>query len=458
MKRTLLSLAALCLCASLFAQSLGKSELETIRGSFVKDPSTVALQNVISHTGDIASLALRVNPNKVLDDIFKYEVPRLPSAPDQYTSGRCWLFTSLNAIRPYAMEKFNVKDFRFSHNFDSFWDLFEKSNLFLESIILTANEEVTGRAVTELFKTPVGDGAAWNFFLNLAEKYGVAPESAMPETIHSNKTANMRTLLNQKLRREGWNIREMAAAGSTPKEMREYKLEVLKDVYRLLALCLGEPPTEFTWTYQDRDGVSHTIKTTPQEFYKSIVPADYGLESMVMIMNDPTREYYKVYEIENYRNCYEGINWVYLNLPNEEMKAGALATIKDGEAVYASCDWRKGMVKPANSMTCDSYDYDSLFGMEFGMDKKARILTRFSASAHAMLIIACDTDENDKPTKWKFFNSWFDTGEKSTLTFTDEWFDGYIFRLALNRKYLSEKALQALETKHVMLPFWDYMN
>ena len=441
-----------------FGQALGTAELQEIRGSFTKDEKTVALQNVLSHTLDISKLAIAVNPDKVLDNIFKYEVKALPSAPDQYTSGRCWLFTSLNALRPWAMEKYNVKDFRFSHNFDSFWDLFEKSNLFLEGIIDTRAEGADSRIVAHLFKTPVADGAAWNFFVNLAEKYGVAPESVMPETVHSNKTANMRTLLNQKLRREGWILRKMAAKGADVEALRAHKLTVMKDVYRILALCLGEPPTEFTWTYKDRSGKVRTLTTTPQEFYRSIVPAGYGFDSMVMIMNDPTRPYYKLYEIDRYRNAVEGRNWIYLNLPNEEMKAGALATLKDGDAVYASCDWRKGMVKPANSMTCDSYDYDSLFGVEFGMDKEARIVTRYSASAHAMLIIACDTDENDRPTKWKFFNSWFDTGEKSTLTFTDEWFDGYIFRMALDRKYLSAEALKALETKPVLLPAWDYMN
>lgn len=458
MKRLLTFIAAMVAGLPLFGQALGQAELQEIRGSFVKDEQTAALQNVISHTLDLSKLAIRVNPDKVLDGLFKYEVKALPSAPDQYTSGRCWLFTSLNALRPWAMEKYNVKDFRFSHNFDSFWDLFEKSNLFLEGIIETRAEETDSRIVAHLFKTPVADGAAWNFFINLAEKYGVAPESVMPETVHSNKTANMRTLLNQKLRREGWEIRKMAAAGASEADLRAHKLSVMKDVYRILALCLGEPPTEFTWTYKDRGGKVHSLTTTPQAFYKTIVPADYGFGSMVMIMNDPTRPYYKVYEIDRYRNTFEGRNWVYLNLPNEEMKAGALATLKDGDAVYVSCDWRKGMVKPANSMTCDSYDYDSLFGVAFGMDKEARIATRYSASAHAMLIIACDTDENDHPTKWKFFNSWFDTGEKSTLTFTDEWFDGYLFRMALDRKYLSEKALQALETEPVQLPAWDYMN
>ncbi|MEI3155704.1 MAG: hypothetical protein V8S95_11855 [Odoribacter sp.] len=41
---------------------------------------------------------------------------------------------------------------------------------------------------------------------------------------------------------------------------------------------------------------------TPKQFYKEITPADYSPENYIMIMNDPTREYYKIYEIQNYRN------------------------------------------------------------------------------------------------------------------------------------------------------------
>ena len=71
MKRLLTFIAAMVAGLPLFGQALGQAELQEIRDSFVKDEQTAALQNVISHTGDIASLALRVNPNKVLDDHFK---------------------------------------------------------------------------------------------------------------------------------------------------------------------------------------------------------------------------------------------------------------------------------------------------------------------------------------------------------------------------------------------------
>jgi bleomycin hydrolase len=41
---------------------------------------------------------------------------------------------------------------------------------------------------------------------------------------------------------------------------------------------------------------------------------------------------------------------------------------------------------------------------------------------------------------------------------TDEWFNEYMFRLAVNKKYVSEKVLNLLKKeKPVRLPAWDPM-
>ena len=235
-------------------------------------------------------------------------------------------------------------------------------------------------------------------------------------------------------------------------------MAALKDVYRVLALCLGEPPAEFTWRYQDKEGKTQSLSSTPMDFWKGIRPADFGPESYVMIMNDPTREYYKRYEIENYRNTYEGLNWVYVNLPNEDIKAAALASLKAGEPMYASCDVGKQANRATGVLDVNNYDYASLLGIDLRMDKKARILTRQSGSSHAMLLMACDTDENDVPVKWQFENSWGPaTGHNGYLPFTDEWFSEYMFRLVINAKFLDAKAIEAFDTEPVMLPVWDYM-
>ena len=71
------------------------------------------------------------------------------------------MFTSMNVLRPSIIEKYNLTGFDFSHNYLYFWDMFEKSNLFLENMIATANKPMDDRDVTFMFQAPVGDGGVW---------------------------------------------------------------------------------------------------------------------------------------------------------------------------------------------------------------------------------------------------------------------------------------------------------
>lgn len=440
-----------------YAQDITPKELEQIQASFVKDPSTRALQNILTTNSSVSKLALNHELDGKIDHFFKYKVD-VKGITDQQSSGRCWMFTSMNVLRPSVMKQFNINHFDFSHNYSYFWDMFEKSNLFLENIIRTADRDILDREVASYFSSPVGDGGVWNLFYNVAEKYGVVPQEIMPETAHSDNTGNLNRILNERLRGAGWDIREMIENGAKAKEVKAEKIEVLKDVYRVLALCLGEPPVSFTWRYEDADGKVQELTTTPMEFYKSIIPEDYDPKSYIMIMNDPTREYYKVYDIANYRNTIEGINWVYLNLPNDVIKTAALKAIKANEPLYTSCDVNKFFNRYDGISDPEMFDYASLFGIKLDMDKKARILTRQSGSSHAMTLVAVDTDENDVPVKWEFENSWGpDAGHNGYITFTDEWFDEYMFRIVINKKYLDAKSVKALEGKPVQLPVWDYM-
>jgi bleomycin hydrolase len=445
-------------CSTVLAQNVGEQELQEIRSSFKKDASTTAIQNVLTTHKDIRDNALNHSLQNQIDHNFKYRV-NVKGITDQKSSGRCWMFTSMNVLRPAIMDKYDLDAFDFSHNYLYFWDIFEKANLFLENIITTASLPIDDRSVVYYFKSPIGDGGVWNLYYNAAEKYGVVPDAVMPETEHSNNTSQMTSLINEKLRREGYNLRELASNGKKEKDLRIEKKNVLKDVYRILALCLGEPPTQFTWRYKNKAGNIIEKNFTPKEFYKEITPADYSPDNYIMVMNDPTREYYKVYEIQNYRNTIEGINWTYLNLPNEDIKKAALASIKNNEAMYASCDVGKQHNRVTGVMDPEMYDYESLFGVKINMDKKARILTRQSGSSHAMTLIGCDTDKNGNPTKWEFENSWGSkAGNEGYLTFTDSWFNEYMFRLVVHRKYLDSKALESLKQKAIQLPMWDYMN
>ena len=460
MKKTLSIIAmATAMVFGLEAQEIGNEELVRIRESFARTREDIARMNAVSGNYDLKKLAIDRERQGKTDHLFKYKV-QVSGITDQQQSGRCWMFTSMNVLRPSVMEKFNIREFDFSHNYCYFWDMFEKSNLFLENVIRTAERDIIlDRDVAWFFQSPVNDGGVWNSFLNIAEKYGVVPASAMPETAHSNRTSYLTGFLNEYLRKEGYALREMISEGASEKKTRKYKLQAMKGVYRILVLCLGEPPAEFTWRYETADGEVKTLTSTPLDFYRSIIPEAYGSDTYIMVMNDPTRPYYQVYEIDNYRNTYEGVNWKYLNLPSDEIKKAAVVSIKADEALYASCDISRYYNDDEGIADMDIYDFEALMGMDFEIhDKAARIMTRQSGSAHAMTLIAVDTDENDTPVKWQFENSWGpDAGHNGYFTFTDEWFDEYMFRMVIRKEYLSGKAVEALSGESEMLPAWDYM-
>lgn len=458
MKKIALLTCAALICGSALAQTIGSKEIEELHGSIKNDSYTAAIQNILTSNKNIKSLALSYKVNGATDNFFKYKVD-VKGITDQQSSGRCWMFSSMNDLRPAVMKKYNLDEFDFSHNYNYFWDILEKSNLFLENIIKTVKAPMDDREVTYYFSSPVSDGGVWSSFYNLAKKYGVVPAAVMPETEHSNNTSQMMSILNERLRKGGYDIRAIAANRGKTADMEREKMSVLKDVYRVLTVCLGTPPTEFTWRFQDKDKKIQTIKSNPNDFFNGIAGTDYNTDNYVMIMNDPTRDYYKMYEIDGARNTMDGVNWTYLNLPNGDIKKAVLASIKANESVVASCDVGKQSNTKSGLLDTGIYDYSSLLGINLTMDKKARIVTRQSGSSHAMLIVACDTDNNDVPTKWEFENSWgTDAGNKGYLTFTDHWFNEYMFRFVINRKYLDYKATGCLGQKHIMLPPWDYMN
>ena len=74
--------------------------------------------------------------------------------------------------------------------------------------------------------------------------------------------------------------------------------------------------------------------------------------------------------------------------------------------MYFSCDVGKFFDRERGLLDVNYYDYGSLMGTTFGMDKKQRIQTFASGSSHAMTLMAVDLDSNGQPKKWMVENSW----------------------------------------------------
>ena len=66
----------------------------------------------------------------------------------------------------------------------------------------------------------------------------------MGETNSSENTSLLTKFINSKLREDALEIRELKNAKADAKKIASRKVEMLSEIYRMLALNLDEPPTE----------------------------------------------------------------------------------------------------------------------------------------------------------------------------------------------------------------------
>ena len=460
---------------TLFAQNdmsggISPEMLERISKSYSGSAEDKAIKNALA--GNSINILATNSDNMAMIDTHFSDRVKTKGITDQKSSGRCWLFTGLNILRATMIDKYDLGTFTFSQNYVFFYDQLEKANLFLQGVIDTRKLTFEDRKVDWLFSNPISDGGQFTGVSDLILKYGVVPSEIMPETYSSNNTSQMASQLKTILRQGGLKLRSTYDASGAAlmkgkkaesaekkvcKEMQLIKEQVLSEVYRVLTLCLGVPPTEFEWSmYDSKDNLISHQKYTPKSFYEKYIGADLD-GNYIMLMNDPTREYGKVYEIDYDRHVYDGKNWLYINLPIDRIKEVAIASIKDNTAMYFSCDVGKYLSPKKGVLDIANYDYESLLGVKYTMNKRQRIQTHASASSHAMTLIAVDI-QNGVPTKWMVENSWgADYGYKGCLIMTDQWFSEYMFRVVAEKKYVPSDILEMLNQTPELLPAWDPM-
>ena len=460
-KNLLLLAAAMALTSAASAQTkaggISQAMLDEIRNGRQATAADRAIANAIA-ANPIDKLAQNHANAGAIDTHFSIETPA-QSITDQQQSGRCWMFSGMNVLRAAFAKRTDSLRVDFSQAYLFFYDQLEKANLFLQGVVETADKPMDDTRVQFFFKNPINDGGTFCGVADLADKYGLVPKEVMPETYSSDNTSQMARLVASKLREYGLGLRQMVADGKAAKDIEAEKTRMLATIYRMLALTIGEPPTKFSYAFKNAEGrtVGKAKEYTPQEFFKEVVGGPIN-GTFIMAMNDPRRPYYKTYEVEYDRHTYDGHNWKYINLPMDDIEQMAIASLKDGRKLYSSYDVGKFLDRTRGYADPANYDYGSLMGTTFGMDKAQRISTYDSGSTHAMTLTAVDLDADGKATKWKVENSWGDwSQQRGYLIMSDNWFREYMFRLVINRKYLSDRADKAADSKPVMLPAWDYM-
>lgn len=452
--RQIFAMLALAAAATAMAQTneggISTQMLDEIKKSQTNTPAERALKNAIAGNS-IDNLAKNYNAGDI-DTHFTIETPR-QSITDQQSSGRCWMFSGFNVLRSNFAQRTDSLRVNLSHSYLFFWDQLEKSNLFLQGVIDHADKAIDHPRVQFFFKHPVSDGGTFCGVSDLVDKYGLVPKEVMPETYSSDNTSRMAKLISSKLREYGLQLRQMVADKKKPAAIKAEKTKMLATIYRMLAMTIGEPPAQFTYAFKNESGrtVTEAKTYTPQEFAKEVVGGPIS-GTFIMAMNDPRRPYYKTYEVEYDRHTYDGTNWKYINLPMDEIEKMAIASLKDGKKLYSSYDVAKMLDREQGYADLDNYDYGSLFGTTFTMDKAQRISTYDSGSTHAMTLTAVDLDKNGKATQWKVENSWGAVwGQQGCMIMSDRWWREYTFRLVVDKKYVPEEILKANEQKPLMV-------
>lgn len=429
-------------------------QIEGYNKRFDKNMKRKLMQNVLASTP--IDQSVRVASRSVdTQPIFSIDIQTMGAA-NQKSSGRCWIFAGTNVLREVLGKKINVNDIELSQNFVSFYDRFEKINYLLEAIIELKDAKHDDRTLAHLLQNGVGDGGQWDMFVSIIKKYGVVPKSVYGETYQSSNTRGMNYVINN-------SIKKFAAFVRKNKDNLEIvakeKEELLNKLYEFMCTCLGKPTEKFDFEYVDKDNKYHReLDLTPKSFYEKFIGVD--LDEYVSVINAPTSDkpYYNNFTVKYLGNVVGGNDIKYLNLPIEELKELCLKQLKDNEPVWFGCDCGKYGDRTTGVWDEESYDYLNAFDIDMKVDKEDMLDYYVSAMNHAMVITGVCL-KGEKATKWKIENSWgTEPGNKGYYLMSDSWYDSFVYQIVINKKYLSDKQLKALEKKTIELDPWDPMG
>jgi len=432
--------------------------------NFKKDVNQDPRLKVIRNAGvrnELTELTMDWDAFRKIDHSFSNIVEGEMPATNQKSSGRCWGFAGLNLFRIHLGRKYNLKDFQFSQSYFMFFDKLEKSNYFLDSILKTSKKDWNSRIITHLLSDPIEDGGQWDMWVNLVNKYGVVPQSEMSESYSSSKSARMNRMITRKLRENAKVLREESSKNISTDSLEILKKGMLKDIYKMLTIHLGTPPENFDWQTRDKDNNFIRFENeTPQTFFKNHV--DLNLDEYVCLINCPMsdKSYNKVYTVEHLGNVVEGKPIRYLNVTSLEMKEAAISSIKSNEPVWFGCDVGKFFHRDLGVMDTNLFDFNSFYGIDFGMNKADRLEYGDSQMTHAMLFTGVDLESEKKSKKWRVENSWGTKGgDKGYHIMTDSWFDEYNYEVVIHKSHIPEKLLKLYEeSEAISLKPWDPMG
>lgn len=443
------------------------ADLNKFSKNFNKKDNLLISKNAITST-KLHDIVINRDFSQKDHDVFSKKIDTKSQITDQKNTGRCWMFAFLNVMRLKMIEKYNLEDdFEFSQTYLFFYDKLEKSNYFLNNILLTKDKPYNSRIVHMLLKDPISDGGMSNMIINLINKYGVIPQSNMNETHQSVNSSKLNELINNRLREAAYHIRES-------KNAKKHIDTTMQDIYNILVIFLGQPPKRITWEYYKQSAGGKKTKKkdktekkskrknnykvmrnmTPLEFYKQKVPVN--VNDYLCVMNYPLQKYNNCYTILFSNNMVNGIETKLINIQMSKMKKLVKDSIDNGNAVWFSADVEKYISNKYGILDKEAFSYKNTVGFDITLDKKQQLKYEISEPNHAMIFKGYSTNKSGKIVKWYVENSWGSLNRKNGhLTMSDQWFDDYVYEVMILKSHIPKDISSIKNKKIIELQPWD---
>lgn len=426
--------------------------LATLQADYLKNEKLIAMQNALFEN-DLTKIASSQQAKAQQPFVFSIDL-KTHGVTSQLQSGRCWLFSGLNVLREALIKELKIEgDFELSQNYLAFYDKLEKANWFMECVKKELAHDLDSEKMRFLLEGAVSDGGQWNMLVSLIEKYGICPKDAYPESFQAGHTRKMNRLINRRLRKFAAEAKAAFDQGQQDK-INRLQAQTLKEVYQFIAANFGVPPKEFVFEYYDQNHQAKAKHLTAHELYQL---THLNLADYVNVIHGPTQDkpFYQTFTVEYLGNVVDGQKVQLLNLPLDEFKQAAIKQMQAGEFVWFGCDCSQDGHREAGLWDDAYFQYEHAFDLDLQMSKEAMLISKESAMNHAMVFSGVHLVD-DVAKRWKIENSWGEkVGHKGYFIASDSWFDQYVYVVAIHKRFLSEKALAALEQEAIMLKPWD---
>lgn len=432
-------------------EKITKEQIQKYHDQYQEDSNNKKIENAIGKEG-IQKVCLNQDVLTRNPNVFTLELAETKRYNQKETS-RCWCFAGTNTIKENVAKnmKINPTKLELSNNYLIFFDRLEKSNSIYEEIIQLKQWDFEYIQSSCLFLFMAAEVGTWKWFASIVEKYGIVPETSMPETVDSSDSGIWTELFKEKVKKDVLSILKLKDKNVRIEELRKEKEKMLQSNFTFLSKILGEPPITFDFEYCDTNNNVITLKQiTPMEFKENFLTI--SLNNYVMISNILKYNYpmFKKIKEKHIRSVWEEGTNEYLNLPIEEMKDLCIQQLKKGLPVWFGCEILKMRDGQKGILDKQLYQYDTVLSIN-PMTKEEMLNTCAMEYRHVMVLKGVQIEEG-KIVRWKVEDSYGEEiHQNGYYVMNDNFFDQFVFYVVIDKDLLSEEQLKLWEEEPIEL-------